>query len=595
MKTFNQYESPSPIPAELVLAMSLSLATMASAPRAHAQGGVPLWTNRFSPSFVNIPAALKVDSNGNVLLAGTAIGSYGAPMGAVTIKYSNEGLPLWTNRFRSYIIEGDGPGGYTVARGMAVDPDGGVYVTAYVLDSFFEVGLSATMAYSSAGSRLWGFFGIRCALAEAPSGWWFNHPDPASIAVNSNDRVFVAGDADTNANCGLLWGGLAVAVDGGGNVIVTGDLGTTKCSREGVRLWTRNDVAGVNLAIDNSDNVFVRGYLTNGYSIATVKYSRDGVPLWINTDDSGEAIAVDRTGNVTVTGRSGTIRCSSGGIPLWTNSIAGTAVAADEIGNVFVGARACLDKNDCYATFAYSCSGVPLWTNRNDLSLDLVEPLMAVDRSGNVFVAGGTLNTNGVGGLVACETIKYSSSVPTNHAPQIVANVSPLFAVSPNETNQFILAPDNTDAAVRLDSSRSSGTSCDALQFFWFADNQTDFLATGAVATNQFVVGPHTVTLVVSDGQDTATAEVNFEVIAPATAVGQIVQLVEATDFKHQQPLLAGLEAARAAFHRGNTTAALNDLSALQNKIHVQVAPSNPTLASGLTAAVQQIIAAFRQ
>src|SRR5206468_2149982 len=98
-------------------------------------------------------------------------------------------------------------------------------------------------------------------------------------------------------------------------------------------------------------------------------------------------------------------------------------------------------------------------------------------------------------------------------------------------------------------------------------DGQPNVLATGALATNQFAVGPHTVQLVVSDGHDTDTAQVSFAVITPATAVGQLLLLVDAAslDSGNQQPLLATLSAAMSAFDRGDFKAGVNQLSAFQN------------------------------
>src|SRR5712671_4010761 len=115
----------------------------------------------------------------------------------------------------------------------------------------------------------------------------------------------------------------------------------------------------------------------------------------------------------------------------------------------------------------------------------------------------------------------------SNHAPLALATVSPLFAIPQGGTDRFILSPNNADATVVLDGSRSSDADNDPLQFSWYADGQPNALATGALATNQFAVGPHTVQLVVSDGHDTATAKVRFEVITPATAVGQLMAAVD--------------------------------------------------------------------
>jgi hypothetical protein len=180
-----------------------------------------------------------------------------------------------------------------------------------------------------------------------------------------------------------------------------------------------------------------------------------------------------------------------------------------------------------------------------------------------------------------------------NRPPAAVANVSPLFAISPGDTNQFILALGNVTGVVILDGSQSSDPDNDPLQFFWYADGQTNALAAGPTATNEFTVGLHTVMLLVSDGQDTATAQVNFEVITPGAAVGQLAELVKQVELKHTQSLLASLSAAQKSFDCGNITAALNQLSAFQNKARAQIPPSNSALADEFTSAAQKIINVF--
>ncbi len=166
----------------------------------------------------------------------------------------------------------------------------------------------------------------------------------------------------------------AVAVDGSGNAFVTGsssgsdgfsDYATIKYSNAGVPLWTNRynglgniwDAASA-IAVDGIGNVFVTGESSGvgGYfAYATIKYSNAGVPLWTNRYNGGlgnlgasaRAVAVDSSGNVFVTGSSldyATIAYSSAGVPLWTNRYTGpgndydeaSAVAVDSSGNVFV-------------------------------------------------------------------------------------------------------------------------------------------------------------------------------------------------------------------------------------------------------------------
>jgi len=209
---------------------------------------------------------------------------------------------------------------------------------------------------------------------------------------------------------------------------------------------------------------------------------------------------------------------------------------------------------------------------------------------GGLVLSGKTLyGTTGGGGTSDYGTV---FKLLLNHAPSSVANVAPLFSIPPRGANRFILSPNNAAATVLLDGSQSSDTDDDPLQFSWTADGQATVLATDAGATDLFAVGPHTVQLEVSDGYDTATAQVSFEVITPAVAVGQLIRLVDDANIgsRNKQPLLASLRAAMSSFDRGDVRAAVNQLSVFQRKVLVQLAPSNPVLANEFAAVSQQII-----
>src|SRR6185295_14226040 len=83
----------------------------------YSNSGVPLWTNRYD----GLILSMAVDSSDNVFETGAW--NNGGNWDYATIKYSKAGLPLWTNRY-------DGPGnGDDFARAIAVDSSGNVFVT----------------------------------------------------------------------------------------------------------------------------------------------------------------------------------------------------------------------------------------------------------------------------------------------------------------------------------------------------------------------------------------------------------------------------------------------------------------------------------
>jgi len=94
----------------------------------------------------------------------------------VTIKYSNAGAPLWTNRY-------NGPQNLDDwINGVAVDRAGNVFVTG----ESSGAGSFATLAYSSAGVPLW--------TNRYDSGFG------KAIAVDRNGNVFVTGGSWNGTN-----------------------------------------------------------------------------------------------------------------------------------------------------------------------------------------------------------------------------------------------------------------------------------------------------------------------------------------------------------------------------------------------------------
>ena len=479
-------------------------------------GGVPLWTNRYGPATVS---ALAVDSSGNVFMTGNSYPTlYPTDPGAdyLTIKYSGAGVPLWTNRY-------NGAGnGDDLPSCIAVDSNGDVVVTG---GSIGTNGLSdyATIKYSGSGVPLW---------TNRYHGAGSGGEGAAAIAVDSSGNVFVTGGSTGLASsydyatikysgAGVpLWtnrytgpgngdgGPSALAVDGSGNVFVTGsstgsvgdldyDYATIKYSGAGVPLWTNRYNGPGNgadvpwrIAVDSSGSVFVTGTSTgsgSGYDYATIKYSGAGVPLWTNryngpgnTNDYATSMAVDSSGNVLVTGQStasggaydyATIKYSAAGVPLWTNRYNGpassddtaAAVAVDDSGNVFVtggstGRGGLTDGGGLdYATIAYSSAGTALWTNRYDGPNGRDQAVaMAVDASGNVFVTGASWN---VGDENEYATIKYSSSTP----PSLTIALTPTNTVAvswPSPSTGFMLQQ-NTHALVAANWSNVLATPSD--------------------------------------------------------------------------------------------------------------------------------------
>jgi uncharacterized delta-60 repeat protein len=367
----------------------------------YSSAGKQLWVKRYNGpgNGADVAWAIVVDSSGNIYVTGSSEGS-GTDHDYATIKYSSAGKQLWVKRY-------NGPGnGWDVARAIATDRSGNIYVTGESAGS--KTGKDfATIKYSSAGKELW----VKRYNGQG------NKDDCASgIAVDGSGNVYVTGDSAGSS---------------------TGqDAAIIKYSSAGIQLWMKrhngpgNKDDGANaMAVDGSGNVYVAGSSAgsgSGYDYAVIKYSGAGKELWLkryngpkNGNDHPLAIAVDGSGNIYVTGYSwageiwesgtgndyATIKYSSAGKQLWVKRYDGPgnredyarAIAVDGSGNIYVtgsstGSDFESDISD-YVTIKYSGAGVQLWLDRYDGpggwgENDDGANAIAVDKSGNVYVTG---------------------------------------------------------------------------------------------------------------------------------------------------------------------------------------------------------------
>ena len=253
-------------------------------------GGL-LWEQRYSePNQIGgtFPEAVVVDGGGNVIVTGTATkGTYENPdADSYTVKYSADGVPLWSVRYDRCQHDN--------ANGVAVDPSGNVIVTA--------------RSYESATSQY--FHTAKYAAADGTLVW--EHFYPAFVGS-----------------------GFLMAVDGGGNVVVSVpaspifpiwngilDYYTAKyAAADGVLVWEHVfDDCGhgsdypKGLALDSAGNAIVTGVAGAHFVYYTEKYAvADGHRLWresyVGLPDVGggepAAVILDNAGNLIVTGSSG--------------------------------------------------------------------------------------------------------------------------------------------------------------------------------------------------------------------------------------------------------------------------------------------------
>ncbi len=341
-------------------ALNYEIVTMAYAPN-----GDSLWLARYNGVSAkdDRPLALAVDASGNTYVAGYSNGNSVSSWDGrdyVTIKYGPTGAQSWAATYPLVWCSG--------ANALAVDARGNVYVTGGGYDGNPTFGDYLTIKYSTLGAPLW--------VAR------------------------YAGADDDEAK--------AIAVDGSGNVCVTGrgqqvsgyaDITTIQYDSAGVERWVKrydgvahSDDGGLGIGIDMAHNIYVTGSETNANAfnnrdIVTLKYSTTGDSLWCKHYDGPSAsyddplsIWVDGAGNSIVLGRS-----YGPGVTPFTS---------------YYG----------FLTMGYGSGGDPLWLVRYDGPGDGDEYAggLAVGVDGSIVVAGGSIDYLSGNGYVA--TVRYSGA-----------------------------------------------------------------------------------------------------------------------------------------------------------------------------------------
>lgn len=375
------------------------------------------WVARYSTagSFIDRAKAMKVDATGASFVTGTSWN--GSNFDIVTKAFDQNGNAGWTATY-------NGTGnGYDEARAIDIDASGNVYVTGY------SAGPSAnydvvTIKYNSSGVQQWAirFDGTAAGFDEG-----------YDIAVDGSGNVYVTGGT--------------TGTTGGANCI------TIKYNSSGVQQWATsynnnasNTEACYALTIDGSGNVYVTGtsYASAAldHDIVTIKYNNSGTQQWArryngpgSVFDAGSDLVVDGTGNVYVTGYArdlvgttnysyATLKYDAAGTLLWSGIYDGPGGDADQAnaicltpaGNVAVTGRSIgttSTAEDCTTLLYDGTSGSVIWARRYDGGAVQYDEGMAVqaDSSNRIFVTGYSYTSGSNNNYL---TIKYEANGDTS-------------------------------------------------------------------------------------------------------------------------------------------------------------------------------------
>ena len=261
---------------------------------------------------------------------------------------------------------------------MALDPSGNIYVTGFSQNTNTNLGY-VTIKYAANGTQLWA---ARYDDTNYPTA------TPSGFALDSSNNVIVTGSALTvryDSNGNQVWtapyDGAAVAMDSGGNSIVTGfasTFDTVKIAPNGTNLWTTSyvepngPVISQAVVVDRTGNLYVAGSDTydcfyegpnvicvNG--LLLIKYDQNGSQIWKNIVPIGSVPEVQVSGLV-----------------------------LDSSANVYVEVNGYGQE---YSTYGYTKDGNGLWVAFNPTGDGYsLAYNMAVDNQGNVLVTGQNAN-----------------------------------------------------------------------------------------------------------------------------------------------------------------------------------------------------------
>jgi hypothetical protein len=435
------------------------IVSMLSAVFAHASTHAYSWTKTMGSGSTDAGRAVVVDGSGNIYVTGEFRESVDFDPGVATDNHTSAGgADIYLTRINS-----DGTYGWTKTMGgisddwgrsVAVDGSGNVYVTGIFQETAdFDPG-AGTDNHTSAGER-----------------------DILLTKINSDGTYSwtkTMGGTDPDY-------GYSVAVDGSGNIYVTGyfsgtadfdpgvatdnhtaagdeDIYLTRINSDGSYGWTKTMGGGSDVgravAVDGSGNIYVTGEFygttdfdpgvatdnhtpAGAWDIFLTRINSDGSYGWTKTmggtdSEDGYSVAVDGSGNIYVTGYfSGTAdfdpgvatdnhtaagnedifltKINSDGSYGWTRTMGGTAyehgfsVAVDENGNVYVtgifGGTVDFDPGvgmDNHISAGYAdifltkinSDGSYGWTKTMGGTSNDYSDSVAVDGSGNVYVTG---------------------------------------------------------------------------------------------------------------------------------------------------------------------------------------------------------------
>ncbi|HMQ80958.1 MAG TPA: SBBP repeat-containing protein [Ignavibacteria bacterium] len=326
---------------------------------------------------------MVTDNSGNIYVTGVTYA--GSTNDFCTIKYNSSGVQQWSVTYNGTDDLGD------QASSIAVDNQGNVYVTGTANINYSNTvwtGDYCTIKYNSSGQQQW----VRIYSGN----------------TTGRDIPF------------------KVAVDGTGNVVVTGqsyidaqrndDIVTIKYAPDGTQMWlvyhdgtgtTPEQDSGRDMVLDAQGNIYIFGHstrLVTWYDLFLIKYNPSGAVQFTrdyagpinNTTEYGVALTLDNSGNIYCIGELSdgslaVLKYNSSGVQQWayiyTSGFFNKAkdITTDAAGNVLF----CGSAGSTGFTAKLNSSGTLMWnriitgTGGNEIANSLI-----IDNMGDIYVTG---------------------------------------------------------------------------------------------------------------------------------------------------------------------------------------------------------------
>lgn len=304
------------------------------------------WVRQFGSTGDDVAGGVTVDAQGRVIVAGAAAGPVnGAPYGGnrdvLVAAFDGNGQRLWTKQWGGSAGE--------LAHAVAVNGSGEIFVTGQNGNALLVLKVSAD------GNTV------------------------TDLSRSSDSNAIGRGIA-VAGNVLYLTGETSLAMDGQLHAGLADAFVTKRSTTNGAVEWTRHlgtaaDEAGRGVAVDSGGNVLVTGYtfgpMGGGTAnavgdIFVAKFNASGAQQWLQRtgsaqQEAGYAIATDAQGNAYVAGHS-----------------AGAFAGTTALGNVDM------------VLLKYDGGGNQQWVRRLGTALGDTATSVAVDGQGRVYLGGFT-------------------------------------------------------------------------------------------------------------------------------------------------------------------------------------------------------------